>query len=392
MRKRLGLCAAIAGAVLVSCSKEAPAPPPPPAQVKVATVLQRDVPIYVEAIGETRGSTEIEIRARVEGFLQSVEFQEGSFVTKGQLLYRIDPSPFQATLAQAKGDLAQAEANLARAHQDVVRYEPLVAKNAISRQEYETAVAQERAQKAAVQAAEAAVQTTEINLGYTRVVAPEPGLVGKTEVYPGTLVSLVQNNLLTRISQIDAIHVRVNIPEREYLFYIRRYGGQDQQPGAAPKREKRLELVLADGSLHPHPGHVVFTDRNVDPKTGTILIEASFPNPERLVRPGQFARMRAPIELKKGAILVPQRALWEVQGIDNVAVVSADTVEFRPVKVGERINSLRVIDSGLKAGESIIVEGIQKVRPGAKVQAQVVTIEDNPAPTPQPAGGSAATQ
>jgi membrane fusion protein (multidrug efflux system) len=378
------VCAALAG-----CAKEAPPAPPPPTEVKVSTVLQRDVPIYVEAIGETRGSTEIEIRARVEGFLESVEFQEGSYVTKGQLLYIIDPGPIESTLAQARADQAQAEANLARTHQDVVRFEPLVAKNAISRQEYETAVVQERAAQAALEAAKATVKRAELDITYTHIVAPEPGLIGKTEVYPGTLVGRMQNSLLTRISQIDVIHVRVNIPEREYLYYVRRYGVQGQAHESMPKEP--LELVLADGSVHPHGGRVVFTDRNVDARTGTMLIEAAFPNPERILRPGQFVRMRAPVDLKKGAILVPQRALWELQGIDNVAVVGSDaTVEFRPVTTSNRIGSLMVVDSGLKAGESIIVEGIQKVRPGMKVQPQVVPIEETPAP--EPAGSAAASK
>jgi multidrug efflux pump subunit AcrA (membrane-fusion protein) len=187
-------------AALVGCGKEE-APPPPPPAVKVAAVLQKDVPIHIEAIGQTRGSTEIEVRARVEGFLQGVHFKEGFPVKKGQLLYTIDPQPFEATLAQAKGSLAEAEANLARAHQDVVRYEPLVQKNAISRQEYETAVAIERAAVAAVEAAKAVADRARIDLGYTRVLAPEDGLVGKTEVYPGTLVGRGQSDLLTRISQ-----------------------------------------------------------------------------------------------------------------------------------------------------------------------------------------------
>ena len=204
-----------------SCKEEAPPPPPPP-DVKVAEVFTRDVPIYIEAIGQTRGNTEIEIRARVEGFLETVNFEEGTFVSRGKLLYTIDPRPFEAAVAQAKANLAQAEAELARAHQDVVRYEPLVAKNAISRQEYETAVAIERAQESAVAATKAGVDSSEIDLSYTKVLAPDNGLVGKTEVYPGTLVGRGQSELLTHISKVDPIHVRFTIAERDYLFYARR--------------------------------------------------------------------------------------------------------------------------------------------------------------------------
>jgi len=359
-------------AVAVACKKEAPPPPPPP-EVKVAVVLERDVPIYVEAIGQTRGSTEIEIRARVEGFIETVNFEEGSLVRKGQLLYTIDPSELQAALAQAQGALAESEAQLARAHQDVVRYEPLVAKNAISRQEYETAVAVERAAAAAVDAAKAVARRSEIDLGYTKVVAPARGLIGKTEVYPGTLVGRGQSTLLTHISQVETIHVRFTIPERDYLFYARKR----QELGAEGRPEDLpFELVLADGSVHPHPGRLVFLDRTVDPTTGTILIEAAFPNPEGIVRPGQYARVRAAVALKRGAILVPQRAVSELQGIYRVAVVGADgTVDLRPVEVAQRIGSLWVIDKGLKAGESIVVEGVQKVRPGIKVKAETVAIE-----------------
>jgi membrane fusion protein (multidrug efflux system) len=368
-----------------SCGKKE-APPPPPPEVKAAVVLQKDVPIYVEAIGQTRGSTEIEVRARVEGFLQTVDFKEGNPVRKGQLLYTIDPGPFEAALAQTKGRLAEAEAQLARAHQDVVRYEPLVAKNAISRQEYETAVAVERAAEASVEAARASAKGAELDLGYTRVLAPEDGLAGKTEVYPGTLVGRGQSTLLTHISQVGTIHVRFTIPERDYLYYARRR----EERGDADGAKLPFELVLADGSLHPHKGQLVFVDRNVDPQTGTILLEAAFPNPGGIVRPGQYARVRAAVDLKKDAILVPQRAVAELQGLYNVAVVGGDdTIELRNVKPGERIGTLWVIDSGLKAGERVVVEGLQKVRTGVKVKAEVVKIEEGSAPAPRGAAAEA---
>ena len=373
----------LATALAAGCSKKE-APAPPPTEVKVATVLQKDVPIYVEAIGQTRGSTEIEVRARVEGFIQTIDFKEGNPVQKGQLLYTIDPQPFEAALAQAKGNLAEAEAQLARATQDVVRYEPLVAKNAISRQEYETAVVVKRAAEAAVEAAKASAERAQIDLSYTRVLAPEDGLVGKTEVYPGTLVGRGQSTLLTHISQIGSIHVRFTIPERDYLFFARR--SEERRKANAAMVDLPFELVLADGSVHPATGRLVFADRNVDPATGTIMMEAAFPNPGGIVRPGQYARVRAAVDLKKGAILVPQRAVSELQGIYNVAVVAGDTVEIRMVKPAERIGTLWVVDAGLKAGENVVVEGLQKVRPGSKVKAEMVKIEEA-APPP---GGAAA--
>jgi membrane fusion protein (multidrug efflux system) len=383
----VALSGLLATAAIGCGKKEAPAPPPP--DVKAATVLQKDVPIYVEAIGQTRGSTEIEVRARVEGFIQSVDFKEGNPVKKGQLLYTIDPRPLQATLAQAKGALAEAEAQLARAKQDVVRYEPLVAKNAISRQEYDTAVVVQRAAEAGVEAAKATVERAQIDLGYTRVTAPENGLVGKTEVYPGTLVGRGQSDLLTHISQIATIHVRFTVPERDYLYYARR----QQERGGTPAASAPLpfDLVLSDGSLHPKKGAIVFVDRNIDAATGTIMMEAAFPNPGAIVRPGQFARVRVAVDVKNGAILVPQRAVTELQGIYNVAVVGGDdTIELRMVKPAQRLGTLWVIDSGLKAGERVVVEGMQKVRSGVKVKPEMVPIEEGEsAAEGAPAGGAA---
>jgi membrane fusion protein, multidrug efflux system len=362
-----------ASLLAVACSKKE-APPPPPPEVKVATVLQKDVPVFVEAIGQTRGSTEIEVRARVEGFLESVDYKEGNYVRKGQLLYTIDSRPFEANVAQARGVQAEAEAQLARAKQDVVRYEPLVAKNAISRQDYETAVVVQRAAEASLEAAKAALKRSEIDLSFTRVEAPASGIAGKTEVYAGTLVGRGQSTLLTHISQVETIHVRVSIPERDYIEYSRR-GEEIRKAGETQARD--FEMVLADGSVHPHKGKLVFVDRAVDAQTGTILVEVAFPNPGGVVRPGQFARMRVAIDNKKGAILVPQRAVTELQGIYNVAVVKPDdTVELRMVKAGERIGTLWVIDEGLKAGDKVVVDGVQKVRAGVKVKALPATIEE----------------
>lgn len=373
-RKTTAFLLALVAAFCAAC-KKAPPPPPPPPTVKVAEVVQRDVPIYVEAIGQTRGSTEIEVRARVEGFIESVDYQEGGLVHKGQLLYTIDPRPFQASVAQAKGVTAQAEAQLARARQDVERYEPLVAKNAISRQEYETAVQAKRAADASLEAAKAAETNAELDLSYSRVLSPTDGVAGKTEVYPGTLVGRGQSTLLTRISQVDTIHVRVTIPEKDYIELSRRRA--EAREGAADPRSAPFEMVLADGSTHPEKGKLVFVDRAVDPQTGTILVEVAFPNPGGLVRPGQYARVRVAIDEKKGAILVPQRAVTELQGVYNVAVVKPDdTIEIRMVTAKDRVGTMWVIDQGLKAGDKIVVEGIQKVRPGIKVTPEAVTIAE----------------
>jgi membrane fusion protein (multidrug efflux system) len=378
--------ASVLAASSVGCGKKE-APPPAPPEVKVATVLQKDVPVFVEAIGQTRGSTEIEVRARVEGFLESVDYREGNFVRKGQLMYTIDPRPFEANVAQGKGVVAEAEAQLARARQDVVRYEPLVAKNAISRQEYETAVQVQRAAEASLDAAKASLKRSEIDLSYTRVEAPASGVAGKTEVYPGTLVGRGQSTLLTHISQVERIHVRVSIPERDFIAYNRR--GEERRK-AGDTTPLHFEMVLSDGSVHPEKGSLVFVDRAVDAQTGTMLVEVAFPNPGGVVRPGQFARVRVAIDNKKGAILVPQRAVTELQGVYNVAVVKPDdTVELRMVKAAERIGTLWVMDQGLKPGDRVVVDGVQKVRAGIKVKALPTTIEDGDAKAPAapPAAG-----
>ncbi|MBL8863224.1 MAG: efflux RND transporter periplasmic adaptor subunit [Planctomycetes bacterium] len=374
--------------LFAACHEQPPAPPPPPPDVKVAEVLQRDVPVYVEVIGETRGNTEIEIRARVEGFIERVDYKEGSEVKKGQLLYTIDARPFEARLAASKASLAEAEAQYARARQDVVRYEPLVAKNAISRQEYETAVALEKAAAAVVEAGQALVEQAEIDLSYTRVMAPEDGLAGRTEVYAGTLVGRGQSTLLTRISRTDPIHVRFSFPEKDYLALARKRG-----TGVTPDSERKttFELFTADGTLHPAPGELVFVDRNVDPRTGTIMVEAAFPNPGLIMRPGQYGRIRATVDRRAGAILVPQRAVVEQQGVFSVLVLAAgDKVEQRLVTPAERRGALWVMASGLKAGEKIVVEGLQKVRPGIQVKPQTVLIEDEVGTSaqPRPAGGT----
>ena len=375
--KRMTVVAYGAVAVMaVACAKKE-APPPAPTEVKVTPVVQRDVPIYIEVIGQTRGSSEIEVRARVEGFLDSVNYREGTLVQKGQLMYTIDPRPLEASLAQSKGNRAQAEAQLARAKQDVVRYAPLVAKNAVSRQDYETAVQLQRAAEASLAAAEAAERGADVNLSFTRVLAPGTGIAGKTEVYPGTLVGRGQSTLLTRISQIDTIHVRVSIPEKDYIEYSRR-GAERRAKGEPPLK---FELILSDGTVHPEKGDLVFVDRGVDAQTGTILVEVAFPNPGGVVRPGQFARVRVAIDEKKDAILVPQRSVTEMQGVYNVAVVKPDdTVELRMVKAAERVGNLWVIDSGLKAGERVVVEGIQKVRSGSKVKPVEASVSEGAPP------------
>jgi membrane fusion protein (multidrug efflux system) len=369
----------------VACNKDdadkkAAAAPAPVFPVKVAEVVARDVPIFAEVVGQTRGNEEIEISARVEGFLETMNFKEGSFVKKGQVLYTIDSRPFRASVAQARASAAQAQADLVRKQQDVKRYEPLVAKNAVSVQEYETAVAEEKAQESAVAAARASADRAQVELGYTTVLAPDDGLIGKTEVHPGTLVGRGSTTILSHMSKVDPIAVRFSISEREYLSLARRRDAREKDggvPDGGAASDTSFQLILADGSVHSQPGHLSFVDRNVDPTTGTIMIEAAFPNPGNVVRPGQFAKVRASTTTKKGAVLVPVRAVADQQGVTNVAVVKADdTVEIRMIKTAERVGDLWIVESGIKPGERIVVEGLQKVRPGAKVKPELVPLEE----------------
>jgi membrane fusion protein (multidrug efflux system) len=390
--RRAALAVVGAGLWAAACGEPA-APPAPSPEVQVARVLQRDVPILIENIGQTRGSTEVEVRARSEGFLETVDFKEGSFVRKGDLLYTIDPRNLQATLASAKGQLAARKADLARARQDVARYKPLVALNAIPRQQYDTSVAVESAASAAVDAAQAMVDDATIDLEYTKIYSPIDGLVGRTEVNPGNLVGRGDNTLLTTVSTVDPIHVRFTISEQDYLKYARAGQNGNGNEGG------RFELVLADGSVHLERGSLVFADRLVDPTTGTLMLEARYPNPERLVRPGQYARVRVAIDVRKGAILVPQRAVKELQATFSVAVLGeGDKIAMRTVKPGARVGSLWVIESGLAPNETIVIEGLQKVREGVVVKPTVLAIQEQdavpaavaatPAASAKPAGAA----
>jgi membrane fusion protein (multidrug efflux system) len=368
------------GAALVTaaCStKETRVGAPP--EVFVADVVQRDVPIYSELVGQTKGSQDVEIRARVEGYLDSVNFTEGTFVRAGTLLYQIDPKPLEAAQARAKAELATAQARLDKTNTDVGRLKPLEEQQAVSRQELDNAVSAQDAARAQVDAAKAALDEATLDLGYARITSPIDGLVGTTNVKAGNLVGRGESTLLTTVSQVDPILFRAGISEAEYLRLARR---REELKARESKGASDITLILADGTMHPHAGRVDAIERAVDPTTGTLAIQVRFPNPERLIRPGQYGRVRFESELKEGALLVPQRAVSELQNLYSVAVVdSHDKVAFRNVKVGPRGDGLWVIEEGLKPGEKVVVEGLQRVRDGATV---------SPKPVPSPTGGSAA--
>jgi membrane fusion protein (multidrug efflux system) len=356
-------------AVAAGChGKEAPPPPPPPPAVVVTPVVQRDVPVFQEWIGTTQGNVNAEIRPQAEGYLLRRVYTEGSFVNRGELMFEIDPRQTQAQLQAAQGDLAQAQAQLAKAQQDVNRFRPLAAQKAISQQDLDNALSSAAAAKAVVDARQATVHQARLNLGWSRVTAPIAGIAGASQAQVGNLVS--PSTVLAVVSQCDPIRVLYPLSEQEYLRL------QERLRQAPSAREDNLELILADGSVFPHKGHLLFSDRQVDVKTGTIGTVAVFPNPGNLLRPGQYAKVRAMTEVKKGAILVPQRAVNELQGGFQVAVVGADNkAEIRPVTPGVRVGTLWEIDSGLTPGDRVVIEGFSRVKPGATVRPQEAPAE-----------------
>ena len=361
----------LAGILTSACHGEEAKVAPPAPQVLVAHIERRDVPIVMELVGQTKGAQDVEIRARVEGFVDSVAFQEGTLVRKGQPLYRIDPKPFEATLSNAKADLATWEARYTKTQNDVKRLEPLAVKQAVSQQELDDAVANREAAQAQVAAQNATVDKAKLDLGYTTVSSPIDGLVGTTQVRAGALVGRGESTLLTTVSQIDPILFTAGISEAEYLRLARRADELRQQRGGQPVP---IELLLADGTVHPEKGRLDAIERAVDTTTGTLSLQFRFANPNGLIRPGQYGRARFVMETRKNAMLVPQRAVQELQSLHNVFVVGPDNkLAVKSVTVGPRVGSLWVIEKGLDAGDRVVVEGAQRVRPGA-----VVTTKDAP--------------
>ncbi len=347
----------------------------------MAEVVQQDVPIYFEWIGTTEGYVNAQIRPRVQGSLQSRDYREGSLVKAGQLMFAIDPREYQAALNQAMGDLRRAEANLGKTQLDVARYTPLAKEGAISQQELDNAIQANQANKASVEAVRAAVERAELNLSWTKVAAPINGIAGISVAQIGDLVT--PTTVLTTVSQVDPIKVYYPISEQEYLHFARRIREIEQGRGG---ERAPLELTLADGSVYPERGTFSLADRQVDLRTGTITMQSLFPNPENILRPGQYAKIRVAAETRKGALLVPQQAVQQLQGSNQVAVVGADNkIDLRPVKVGEQVGNRWIITQGLKPGERVVVEGVQKVKAGMVVNPKSSVAEPTPA---QAAAGS----
>lgn len=352
------------------CEKPKAPPPPPTPVVEVLPVIQKDVPITQEWVGTLDGMVNAQILAQVTGYLVKQAYKEGEEVKKGQLLYEIDHRTFQASLEQAKANLARQEALLTTARLDMRRIERLLPQNAVSVRDRDNAAGREAQAQAEVIAAKAAVESAQLALGFTRILSPIDGIAGLSKAQLGNLVGPGSANaVLTTVSQVSPIKAFIPLSEQQYLTYARR-----EQNGTNTEPKTPLQLILADGTTYAEGGQFVFADRQVDVKTGTIQVAALFPNPQNMLRPGQFARIKATVRVKTGALLVPQRAVTEMQGRKLVAVVKSDnTVEIRPVKTAETIGSLWVVDEGLKPGERVVVEGTQKVRPGSKVEPKPFT-------------------
>ena len=362
---------AVASILVAGCGSKAAPPAGPPPEVKVVPVEQKDVPIISEWVATLDGYVNAQIQPQVTGYIIKQTYKEGSAVQKGDVLFEIDPRPFQALLDQAKAQLAQAQAQMGKTQLDVDRDTPLAKERAIAQSQLDNDIQANLAAKAAVQSAEAQVEQSQLNLGFTHVTSLVDGIAGIAQVQLGNLVNT--NAVLTSVSQVDPIKVYFPISEQEYLRLAVRINSQTQQE--VPKDAPALDLILADGTLYPQKGRVLITDRQVDVTTGSIRIVAAFPNSKRLLRPGQYGRVRASTYTRTGALLVPQRAVTELQGSFQIAVVGADNkVSIRLVKVGERVGTQWIVDEGLKAGEIVIVEGVQKVREGSTVNPKPIAV------------------
>jgi membrane fusion protein, multidrug efflux system len=362
-------------AICAGCSSKAEKPAPPPPEVTVAPVVEKDVPIHQEWVGTMVGNVDADIRPKVEGFLLKRLYTEGSYVEKGQPLFQLDKRQAQAAVAEAQGKLERARALLHQAQIDVRRYTPLVAQKAVSQAELDKALSSETAANAEVNANQAVLDNGNLNLSWTTVTSPISGIAGVSKVQIGDLMT--PTTVMTTISNVSPIYVDFSIAEQAYLQFVREKTGRSAG--------QNIELILGDGTIFPERGQVLFLNREIDSRTGTIQVRAEFRNPGNVLRPGQYARIRAVTELRKNALLIPQQAVSELQGVYQVGVVGPDNVvAIRTVNLGPQFGDMWVVESGLHAGENIVVDGLQRIKSGMTV-----------APTPfkdtqtnAPAGGS----
>lgn len=358
--------------LLTACSKKQGPANAAPMQVSVAPVEQRDVPLYGDWVATLDGYVNAQIQPQVSGYLIKQDYREGSVVHIGEVLFEIDPRPFQATLDQAEGQLAQAQAQLELAKINVKRDTPLAQAHAIAQSQLDNEVQQQEAQGAAVRTAEANVEQAQLNLGFTKVRSLVTGIAGRAQTQVGNLVS--QSTALTTISQVNPIKVYFSISEQEYLALSGRVKAEGKADLLSSGNKVPLQLTLGDGDTYPYKGQIVFVDRQVNPQTGTLQIAGSFPNPQSLLRPGQFGRIRAETEVRHDALLVPQRAVNELQGSYQVAVVGPDnTVHIQNVALGPQLGPDWLITSGVNPNERVVAEGVSKLKDGMRVSPQPAT-------------------
>ncbi len=366
---------------LFACNEQekAPPPPPPPPEVSVFETKAKDVPLYLEFVGETSGLKDITIRARVEGFLEGIHFKEGSRVAKGDLLYSLESQPFAEKVATRMSGVAEVKTMLAKNKGDLDRIRPLAEINAVSKSDLDAAQATYDASLSSLEAAKAQLRAAKIELGYTRIMSPINGIIGRTQAKVGDFVGKDPSPvILNTVSEIDTILVTFFITETQYLEFTRYKASRNatQQKIDDEDQESKFELILIHGSTYNHKGKLDFVDREVDTTTGAMLVQASFPNPENLLRPGQFARVRIRIQVVKDAILIPQRSVMEIQGLHNVLVVDSNNkIVTREIEVGSKLGSFWMIKQGLKPGEQVVYEGLQKVRDGVTVKVTIADVK-----------------
>jgi RND family efflux transporter MFP subunit len=369
------------------CKKAATPASAPVPEVVVTEVVQRNVPVYSDWVGTTQGFVNADIYPKISGYLLKQNYKDGDHVRAGQLLFQIDDREYKAALDQAIGDLDQKQADYKRNAQDLSRYKPLYDQQVISKQDFDHVDQNTRASKAAVASAQAAVETAKLNEQWTQVNSPIDGIAGIAKTQVGNLVS--PTSLLTSISQLDPIKVEFPISEREYLHFADKINRHERDGDS--KQDPDLEMILADGSTYKYRGRFYVANRQVNIQTGTIKIQGIFPNPDNVLRPGLYAKIRSATDVRNGALLVPQAAVLETQGQYQVGVVGADNkVTLRMVKTGKQVGDLRIIDEGVSPGERVITEGLQKVSDGMEVNPRVVPPE--PAPAESPASADQAPQ
>ena len=356
--------------LLSACGNEKEPSVVSPIVVKMQKVERGDVPIMKEFVGQTKGAIDAEIRARVEGVLTGVFFEEGKEVKAGQLLYTIDPAPFKAKVAEAMGTLTEAQTKLVKAESDLKRIRPLAEMKAVSERDLDAAIAQEGTARASVDAAKAAMESAEIQLSYCNINSPIDGVIGLSQAKVGEFVGRSPNPLvLNTVSKLDPINVRFAITEQDYIYFARLKQKEMENGNSETKRE--LELILADGSVYTEKGRVSSVNREIDPQTGSLTIEAAFPNPNKFIRPGQYAKVRSVVAISKGALLIPKRAIREMQGQYQVFVLKEDkTVDIRTIVAGVEFGELQAITSGLQEGDTIVTDGLQRLRVGTLVTSE----------------------